>query len=387
MSPRTAARRGWLQILTWIVVIAALLFYGGGGWYFSEQLRTDAFAVIRNPREYRALVTEVATGSVTIDPGDDADADRPGIFGLYWDGGRGTVGEISGESVGRVTRTFQLAAGADLTSGARVDVDPWVYPSDAAGTGLETEIVEYQSPLGAMAAWLARGSDTWAVLVHGKDATPRETWRLASILHRRGLTVLAITHRNDEGQPPDPSGYHRYGLTEWEDLEGAVQWAIDRGADQIVVGGLSTGGATAMSFLEHSELAGRVSALILDAPNVDFEATVEYNAARRTLPFTNVPIPGSLVWVAKQIGAWRLGFSWDDIDYVSRAGALSARILVVHGTDDSTVPIETSRRLARLRPDLVTLVEFEGAEHVQSWNADPERYAQAVNEFLNRLTG
>ena len=46
------------------------------------------------------------------------------------------------------------------------------------------------------------------------------------------------------------------------------------------------------------------------------------------------------------------------------------------------MPIETSRRLASLRGDLVTLVEVEGAGHVRSWNVDYRTYEAQVAKFL-----
>jgi len=59
--------------------------------------------------------------------------------------------------------------------------------------------------------------------------------------------------------------------------------------------------------------------------------------------------------------------------------------LVFHGTADRTVPIATSRELAKEEPDRVTLVETEGVQHVRSWNADPEAYAAAVKTFVKGL--
>lgn len=76
---------------------------------------------------------------------------------------------------------------------------------------------------------------------------------------------------------------------------------------------------------------------------------------------------------------------WEAIDYGSRADQLDIPILIFHGTEDQSVPIETSRDLAEARPDLVTLVEFEGAEHVGSWNVDQERYEEELELFLKGL--
>ena len=200
-----------------------------------------------------------------------------------------------------------------------------------------------------------------------------------------GMSVLAITHRNDEGQPGDASGIHQYGTTEWEDLEGAIDFARSEGAEQLVLGGLSTGAAVVMSFLERSDRADGTVGLVFDSPNIDFGTTVNHNAARRKLPVVGLPVPSSLTWVAKMIGTLRWGVDWDEINYVSRADGLEVPVLILHGTDDPSVPIETSRQLASLRPDLVTLVEFEGAKHVQSWNVDQQKYADAINAFVADL--
>ena len=61
-------------------------------------------------------------------------------------------------------------------------------------------------------------------------------------------------------------------------------------------------------------------------------------------------------------------------------------MLVIHGTDDLTVPFQTSRRFALARPDLVQLVAVPGAGHARSWNRDPEAYAFAVGGFLDRVS-
>lgn len=383
-------RRRWPRLLLGSVLILVIIFHAAGGWYFSDQLRVDGFEVRPQQRELRATLAEVGTDSVVIAQGDPADGElfNDGLFGLVWDGGYGTVGTILDQSDSRATRSFTLLGGDPPQAGAAVDVDPWIYPDNfATATSMPVEHVTYLSPLGAMDAVLIRGtSDTWAVLVHGKNASPRETLRMAEPLWDAGLTVLAITHRNDEGQPGDPSGIHRYGVTEWEDLDGAVAYALTEGAGPVVLGGFSTGGAVVLSFLERSEMADAVVGVVLDAPNIDFGTTVDHNAAARTLPVVGLPVPPTLTWVAKTIGSLRFGVDWGDIDYVSRAEELTVPILILHGTDDPSVPIGTSRELAGRRPDLVTLVEFEGAKHVQSWNLDPAKYTQAVVDFVEGLT-
>jgi alpha-beta hydrolase superfamily lysophospholipase len=371
------------------VLVVVIIFHAAGGWYFSDQLRTDGFEVRPHVPEFRATLAEVGTDSVVITQGDPADGElfNDGLYGLVWAGGYGTVGTVMDQSESRITRSFNHLGGDPPQAGTAVDVDPWIFPDDFAdATPMPVEHVTYLSPLGAMDAVLIRGTtDTWAVLVHGKNASPRETLRMAEPLWEGGVTVLSITHRNDEGQPSDPSGLHRYGTTEWEDLDGAVDYALAEGANRLVVGGLSTGAAVVLSYLERSDTANSVVGVVLDSPNIDFGATVDHNAAARSLPMVGLPVPPTLTWVAKAIGSLRFGIDWGQIDYVSRAVDLNVPILILHGTEDPSVPIETSRDLAELRPDLVTLIEFEGAKHVQSWNLDPAKYTEAIASFIENL--
>ena len=384
------SRRGrWLRGLGWTLLVLALLFYGGGGWYFSEQLRTDLLASKPHQPEYRATVAEIGTDTVTLTQGDPADGElfNPGHYGLNWENGYGTVDEIINRTESQVTRRFTPLGGESLSAGTAVDVDFWVYPEDfRQAVDLDFEDVEYPSPLGPMdAVFVSGSSDTWVVAVHGRNASPRETLRIAQPLSAAGYPILAITHRNDRDQPADPSGFLQFGATEWEDVEGAVEYAVAQGANRIVLVGLSSGAAAAFSFVEKSGLADRVSGIVFDSPNIDIGATVTYGASQRKLPLIGLPVPSSLAWAAKTISSVRFGVDWGDLDYISRADRLNAPVLVIHGTGDASVPIATSRRLAESRPDLVTLVEFEGAAHVQSWNADPGRYEETVLTFINGL--
>ncbi len=90
---------------------------------------------------------------------------------------------------------------------------------------------------------------------------------------------------------------------------------------------------------------------------------------------------------AKWLTAQRFDVDWDATGHLDEADRLSTPILVFHGTDDDDVPIETSRDLAAARPDLVVLVEVDGAPHLASWNLDPTTYEAELTTFLEGLTG
>ena len=111
---------------------------------------------------------------------------------------------------------------------------------------------------------------------------------------------------------------------------------------------------------------------------LDLGTTIDLRAEQRGLP-------GFLTDIATAITSLRFDVDWDALDYVGRADELSVPILLFHGDGDTSVPQRTSEALAEARPDLVTYEAFDGAPHVGAWNADPERYEEAVAAFLERL--
>jgi alpha-beta hydrolase superfamily lysophospholipase len=374
------------------LVVLGLLFYGAGGWYFSDQLRSDGLTVKYPETNYDVRVVALNGDTITliekkgIKP--DAELRRVGESGLEWrPNGYGRLGPAIVRSAGGITRRFSLLLGEAPRVGTNVDVNRYVFPPDPAEAfGVTKQDVRYPTPLGSMDAWVVPGSgDTWAVLVHGKGVTERETIRAMKTFIDAQYPVMSIAYRNDPGQPRDASGYYRYGATEWQDLKGAVGYALDHGAKNVVLMGFSTGAAIISSFMEKSGEAAKVAGVIFDSPNLDFGAAVSQGASKRSLPVVGLPVPESLVWVAKRFSELRFGVDFKELDYVERAGMIKVPQLLLHGTDDQTIPIEVSRRLARSSAGSVHLVEFKGAAHVGSWNVDPARYGAEITRFLGTL--
>jgi pimeloyl-ACP methyl ester carboxylesterase len=125
-----------------------------------------------------------------------------------------------------------------------------------------------------------------------------------------------------------------------------------------------------------------VRALVLDAPMLDFDQTVSDNAAREPL-VGPIDVPPTLTWSAKRIADLRYDVDWPALRYVEDPRTLGiVPTLIVHGTDDLTVPIATSREAAARYPATVTLAECEGADHIECWNRDPEGMETLVTAFL-----
>jgi pimeloyl-ACP methyl ester carboxylesterase len=197
--------------------------------------------------------------------------------------------------------------------------------------------------------------------------------------HASGLHSLVIDYRNDPDAPRDPTNRYRFGLSEWEDVESAIRFALDRGAEEVVLNGCSTGAALVMRFLEVSPLADLAAGVVLDAPNI-----IVADAVRRG---TEDARPSRLI---VEFGMWiadlRWKIDWETTNYVQRAESiLRVPTLVFHGTSDRVIPIAVSRQLEARVPGLVRLVETQAAGHVMSWNADPERYERHLRDFLDQV--
>jgi len=384
---------GALIRLLAIVAGVLLVLFLIGGFYFSGVIRDDALKPpTSSAPEYELEVVSVAGQTVTIQgPQDSAQLNQNGVLGIDWADGyiQSLELESSIEQGGdrKDVRSLEPDAVAPVV-GTKVTLDPFAFSGDPlAAMGIEYENVVFpsESEVGSFPAWFIPGrSDTWAIIVHGKGAPLQESLRVIPILKDLGYPILVINYRNDVGQARDPSGYHRYGETEWVDLAAAVTYAQENGAVDHVLFGYSMGGAIVTSYLTQSPLRNFTKAAILDSPVLSFEKTLDFRASRTDLPLLPIKVPGVLTQFAKWISAWRFDINWSETDYLSQTNELHAPMLIFHGTKDTQVPYATSLEMAELRPDIVTLVTTD-ANHVRSWNVDPEAYETAIKDFLAGL--
>lgn len=250
----------------------------------------------------------------------------------------------------------------------------------------ELEEVTYESPVGQLDAWYLPASEsTWVIHVHGLNATPGEPEVLFSALQDAGYPQLSITYRNDEGQPADPTGYFRYGSTEWEDVLGAAEFATVNGAENIVFAGYSSGASHVLSFV-YLHNFDYIAGVVTDSANIDMGSTVDYRGSLEDLPLIGLPVPPTMTWVAKFFTSLRINVNWKSLDYIDKASrSLRVPVLAIHGTDDESIPIEQSIEFAEIQPDLVDLVPIEGAGHVESFDVDYDGYVSRLLAFLGEV--
>ena len=317
---------------------------------------------------------------------------QPGRYGLWLDGGQGharlgAVLEVD-EEAGRVRRVLEGVDAGEL----RVGPARWNQyyfagdPQDALG--LPSHDVQITAEIGMLAAWQVPTvdgvADRWVILVHGRGAQREECLRALPVLHDLGFTALIPCYRNDIGAPSSSDGRYSLGLSEWRDLEAALLYAVEAGAQEIVLFGYSMGAAIVLQTLDRSWLSDRVSAVILDAPVIDWADVLRHHGAINNIPGPIGSLSRSLIgrpWARRLVGVH------EPIDvaltnWEHRADELKHPTLLIHSLDDEFVPAGPSISLAAKRPDLVRFEPWREARHTQEWNVDPERWNAVVRDFL-----
>lgn len=386
-------RRRWPWVLLAIAVTLVTVFYVGGGWYFSSAIHDDVFAVspgipattqTGTLDEVSPSAADQGTVTMTLDE-KHASPDKyaNATVGIKVGDSLIVAGPVVSAEGATVTRPILDLVGDVPEPGAPAGVnrDVWTSPDQL---DLEHTDVALMSDGVAYPAWVIPGtSTTWAILAHGKGGYPPEMLRMATTLNARGVTCLLISYINDPDVPGSPEGMYGYGTLEVPQVEAAVTYALDEGAERIVLGGVSHGAAISLAFLENSDLAETVDAVILDSPPADLASNIDAIGDTRSLPVVGLPIPESLESVAMLMTEWRFGIDFSDYDRTATADRITAPTLIFQGGRDTTVDITTARDLAAQMGATATLVEQPEAQHVGSWNVDPEAYATAMTTFLD----
>lgn len=357
---------------------------GGASWYYASRITEPPAQLPTLPPEVVDRVTiEEASRSHVVLRG--LDADRPGVWGVTMLRGYVQVGPAEHVDVledgSLLARRPVRLRHATVDVGAPGILDGYAFPAAPSALGLPYRDVEYDSPLGAMPAWQFDAGDgrTWAIFVHGRAARRQEAFRILPTFVEAGITGLPIAYRDDSEGPPSPDGHSHLGATEWEDVEAAVQFALNHGAERIVLVGFSMGGACVATFLRQSELADRVAALVLEAPVLDWGAVIRQAAVNRGLPRAMLPV---LLPTSMRVARMRAGIDFAQLRQLDDTEIFTVPTFLAHGEADQVVPVQLSDALAEAVP-AIDYLRVPGADHVRCWNLDPDGYTSRLSAFLS----
>lgn len=204
--------------------------------------------------------------------------------------------------------------------------------------------------------WWLPLPDTTAtiVIIHGWGGNAELMLPMALPFHRAGINVLLIDARNHGNSDGDSfSSLPRFA----EDLGKAVQWLKRTHPEQ----------SRRVALLGHSVGAG--AALLEASRHHDIDAVISVSAfahpawmMRRFL--TRWWMPAPLISAIMRYVEWVIGHRYEEIAPLHTICRIRCPVLLVHGRQDGTVPVEDACSIARgcNRPN-ISLLEIEEADH------------------------
>jgi pimeloyl-ACP methyl ester carboxylesterase len=308
------------------------------------------------------------------------ESSQMGVQSLFWDNRRGhaIVNAFQSRSNEYIDLVVIRNLGAPIKSIRGAWLSGWL--------GERPEhfgIKDYQSVTlqNQTVAWqLEADLSKWVIHVHGRKASKGETLRNLEQFQSLGFSQLVISHESD----PIPDGvgtrYSDLGATEWKQVEEAVEHALGRGAQNVVLFGWSLGAMFIGQYLLNGKHLEKVCGAIFDSPLLDYESTLRLQAENAGL---NQNFGSYLIHKLKYSRVLEiLGLRRKTIP--SLLFDLHKPLLVFYSSTDGYVSMSKIQDFLRLNP-LAAGVEVEGARHCRLLNKDPDLYKSNIGEFIDSL--
>ncbi|MEG4575771.1 alpha/beta fold hydrolase [Microcoleus sp. N3A4] len=224
----------------------------------------------------------------------------------------------------------------------------------------ESLLAAPQSERGAVASPLNKGELGAVVLyLHGNASNVGANVEHANRFHRLGLSVFTIDYRGygkSQGDFPSESQVYEDAQFAWDYL--VKQRGVN--PNQIYIYGHSLGGAIAIDLaVRHPEAAG----LIVEGSFTSTRAMVDFQKGL----FWMFPIDFLLT---------------QRFDSLSKVDRLQIPVLFIHGTADSVVPAQMSKKLFDAAPDPKQLYIVPDGGHNNVAQIGGAEYLLAVSQFL-----
>ncbi|WP_439476683.1 alpha/beta hydrolase family protein [Brevundimonas sp.] len=224
------------------------------------------------------------------------------------------------------------------------------------------------------------------VLAHGgpasRDVAGFDWW--AQALASRGYAVLQANFRGSTGYGRAflEAGYGEWGRKMQTDLSDGVRWLASEGIidpAKVCIVGASYGGYAAMAGLTLDSEVYRCGVSVAGVSDlrrmVNWEAEQARHKNNQTVRYWN-----------RFMGAARLNDrTLDDLSPAYLAASVDSPLLLIHGRDDTVVPIDQSRLMAealRRAGKPVEFVELPGEDHWLSRSATRRQMLAETVRFL-----
>lgn len=226
-----------------------------------------------------------------------------------------------------------------------------------------------------------RESHKYAVICHGYGSIPQLGGRFAAEFYEMGYHVLAPAARAHE---LSGGRYVSMGWLERRDIVAWVDTLVEQDPEaEIVLFGVSMGGATVMMAAGEADLSPSVKCVIEDCGYSsvwdEFAGQLEEMFGLPTFPVLDA---------ASLVTKVRVGWDFKEASALEQVRKTSRPMLFIHGEEDTFVPYWMLDEVygACASPDKERL-SVPGAAHGEAAGTEPERYWSTVKSFLEKHIG
>jgi len=243
-------------------------------------------------------------------------------------------------------------------------------------TGVPFEKISFTTRDGVeLRGWWLQGCGSQTVVgLNGRMGTKSDLLGVGSYLNRAGFSVLLFDYR---GCGESMRATMSMGQLERADVTAAVEYVLSRiPTAHIGIIGFSLGASLGVVTAASDD---RVRALVADSPFSSSEGIV-LNRLKRLLP---LPLTLVRLWTR-----WwtKILYRYDSVglDVVGAAERISdTRLLFVISGQDSVIPPEDQRRVARAASEDARVWEHTEVDHCGAYFADREGYVDTIISFFN----
>ena len=227
----------------------------------------------------------------------------------------------------------------------------------------------------------AASSGVWVIHVHGLGSSRSQCLRGVQAFAELGFTSLLPSYRTSLDVAPEPGRSH-LGISEWQDIEAARRYALARGARAVVFVGWSLGASIVLRTVAHAP-DNSTAGVVLVSPALDWPAIISAQLQGLGCPRGIAKLLPYTVNLLRPQGDPVIRWKEMPGTYMQKHPTIPTMIL--HGTEDKSVPVELSRMFVSRQSQPVRFVEFEGAHHTLEWNAAPQLWNQSVQAWCRSL--
>lgn len=220
-------------------------------------------------------------------------------------------------------------------------------------------------------------SRPWLILCHGLGSNRADLLEVAAGLHRLGWNLFLFDFRAHGGSAGRVTSF---GWREQRDLEGALAFLgaqPDIAPRPYGVYGISMGAAVALMVASRDD---RIGAVIADSPYETLHQAIAQHV-RSAYPR---PFLAPILWFTSATYRLRFGRWPSQLSPQDSLRAIEPRsVLLIYGTADPRMSQHWVGSLARETLSHVRLWPVHGADHLEAYGLDPERYLREVGMFLD----